>query len=165
MVCGTFTFDFLHQLLSTLVLNTLEQSGHPAMIALVQDWRRQYGFRVDVDMFACPDTYLITVRPAHAKFHDISQLLLDLQTLVLVASPLTVAPQKTLMFAVFSSSPVSSRSRASNRVQRSPVSSSSGGVKVLFLLVEAILPILLVSWGVFFPGWGLQSLLVLCWYA
>jgi hypothetical protein len=127
-VRGTFPLDFLHQLLSTLVLNTLERSGHPAMIALVQDWRRQYGSRVDVDMFAGPGTNLITVRPAHAKFNDVSQLLLDLQTLVLVASPLTVASQKTLTFAAFSSPPVSSRSRASNRVQRSPVSSSSGGV-------------------------------------
>jgi hypothetical protein len=123
-VRGTFPLAFLHQLLSTLVLSTLEKSGHPAMIALVQDWRRQYGSRVDVDMFAS-GTNLITVRPAHAKFNDVSQLLLDLQTLVLCAAPV---PQKALAFAAFSSSSVSSRSRTAHRVQRSPVTSSGGGV-------------------------------------
>ena len=76
-VRGTFPLVFLHQLLSTLVLNTLETSGHPAMLALVQDWRRQYGSRVDIDMFASPGTNLITVRPAHPKFNDVSQLLLE----------------------------------------------------------------------------------------
>jgi hypothetical protein len=50
-VRGTLPLEFLHQLLSTLVLTTSEKSGHPAMIALVQDWRRQYGSRVDVDIF------------------------------------------------------------------------------------------------------------------
>ncbi len=94
-VSGTFPLAFLHQLLSTLVLTTLEKSGHPAMVALVQDWRRQYGSRVDVDMFASMGTNLITIRPAHAKFNDDSQLLLDLQTLVLVAVPVQ---QKTLAF-------------------------------------------------------------------
>ena len=97
-VRGTFPLAFLHQLLSTLVLTTLEKSGHPAMIALVQDWRRQYGARVDVDMFAPVGTGLITIRPAHPKFNDVSQLLLDLQTLVLLAAPV---PQKTLAFADF----------------------------------------------------------------
>jgi hypothetical protein len=124
-VRGTFPLEFLHQLLSTLVLTTLEKSGHPAMIALVQDWRRQYGSRVDVDMFATSGTNLITVRPAHAKFNDVSQLLLDLQTLVLVDAHV---PQKALAFAAFPSSSVSSRSRTAHRVQRSPVSSSGGGV-------------------------------------
>ena len=126
-VRGNFPLVFLHQLLSTLVLNTLETSGHPAMLSLVQDWRRQYGSRVGIDMFASPGTNLITVRPAHAKFNDVSQLLLDLQTLVLVAPPLSLAPQKALTFAAFPSSSVSSRPRVSNRVQRSPVMSSSGG--------------------------------------
>ena len=124
-VRGTFPLEFLHQLLSTLVLTTLEKSGHPAMIALVQDWRRQYGSRVDVDMFATSGTNLITVRPAHAKFNDVSQLLLDLQTLVLVDAHV---PQKALAFAAFPSSSVSSRSRTAHRVQRSPVPSSGGGV-------------------------------------
>jgi len=122
-VRGTFPLAFLHQLLSTLVLTTLEKSGHPAMIALVQDWRRQYGARVDVDMFAPVGTDLITLRPAHAKFNDVSQLLLDLQTLVLVAAP---APQKTLAFAAFPTSSVSSpvRPRTGTRVHRTPLSGS-----------------------------------------
>ena len=124
-VRGTFPIEFLHQLLSTLVLTTLEKSGHPAIIALVQDWRRQYGSRVDVDMFASSGTNLITVRPAHAKFNDVSQLLLDLQTLVLVAAPV---PQKALAFVAFPSSSVSSRSRTANRVQRTPISSGGGVV-------------------------------------
>ena len=81
-------------------------------------------------MFASPGTNLITVRPAHPKFNDVSQLLLDLQTLVLVAAPLSLAPQKALTFAAYSSSPVSSRPRhgVSNPVQRSPVLSSNSGV-------------------------------------
>jgi hypothetical protein len=126
-VRGTFPLAFLHQLLSTLVLATLEKSGHPAMIALVQDWRRQYGARVDVDMFAPVGTDLITIRPAHPKFNDVSQLLLDLQTLVLLAAPV---PQKTLAFAAFSSSSVSSPGQArttkfsANRVHRAPLSGS-----------------------------------------
>jgi hypothetical protein len=58
------------------------------MSALVHDWRRQFGSWVDVfDMFAGPGTHLITVQQEHAKFNDASQLLLDLQTLVRVASP------------------------------------------------------------------------------
>jgi hypothetical protein len=117
-VRGTFPLAFLHQLLSTLVLTALEKSGHPAMVALVQDWRRQYGSRVDVDMFAPFGTDLITIRPAHAKFNDVSQLLLDLQTLVLVAVPV---PQKTLAFTVFPSASVSSRVRTAHRVQRAPL--------------------------------------------
>ncbi|MFN7881698.1 MAG: hypothetical protein ACK5PF_01595, partial [bacterium] len=55
-VRGTFPLAFLHQLLSTLVLSALETSGHPAMMALVQDWRRMYGSLVDVDMLAPPGT-------------------------------------------------------------------------------------------------------------
>ena len=51
-VRGEFPVTFLHQLLSTLVLYTLEQSGDPGLLSLVQNWRRQYGARVDVDMFA-----------------------------------------------------------------------------------------------------------------
>ena len=51
------------------------------------------GSRVDVDVFATSGTNLITVRPAHAKFNDVSQLLLDLQTLVLVDADAHV-PQK-----------------------------------------------------------------------
>ncbi len=117
-VRGTFPRAFLHQLLSTLVLTTLKKSGHPWMVVLVQDWRRQYGSRVDVDMFALFGTNLITIRPAYAKFNDVSQNLLDLQTLVLVAVP---APQKSLAFTVFSSFSVSSRARTAHRVQRSPL--------------------------------------------
>ena len=126
-VRGNFPIAFLHQLLSTLVLSTLETSGHPAMIALVQDWRRQYGSRVDIDMFASAGASLITVRPAHAKFNDVSQLLLDLQTLVLVAVPvpMSLSPQKVLAFAAF---PGTSRPRAGNRVQRAPLSSSADRV-------------------------------------
>jgi hypothetical protein len=118
-VRGTFPLAFLHQLLSTLVLTTLEKSGHPAMIALDQDWRRQYG-ALDVDMFAPGETDLITLRRAHAQLNDVSQLLLDLQTLVLVAAP---APQKTLAFAASPPSSVSSpgRPRTGNRVQRTPL--------------------------------------------
>ena len=126
-VRGTFPVAFLHQLLSTLVLSALETSGHAAMMALVQDWRRMYGSRVDVDMFASPGTNLITVRPAHAKFNDVSQLLLDLQTLVprLVAVPVpdSLSPQKALAFAA-----VTSRHRASSRGQRQSLVSSDARV-------------------------------------
>ncbi len=117
-VHGTFPLAFLNQFLSTLVLTTLEKSGYPAMVALVRDWRRQYGSRVDVDMFASLGTDLITIRPAHAKFNDVSQLLLDLQTLVLVVVPV---PQKTPAFTVFPSSSVSSRTRTVNHVLLSPL--------------------------------------------
>ena len=86
-VRGEFPVEFLHQLLSTLVLYTLERSGDPGLQSLVQNWRRQYGARVDVDMFAKATLgkALISLRPAHAKFSDISQILLDLQ--ILVGSP------------------------------------------------------------------------------
>ncbi len=105
-------------------LKKIRASWHddPAMIALVQDWLRQYVSQVDLDMFAFPGTNLITVCPAHAKFNDVCQLLLDLQTLVLVAAPLHQALQKVLVFAVFPSSTVSSQSSASNHAQHSPVS-------------------------------------------
>jgi hypothetical protein len=36
------------------LLDDLGKYGHPDLIALVQGWRRQYGSRVDVDMFASP---------------------------------------------------------------------------------------------------------------
>ncbi len=42
-VRGTFPLAFLHQPLFIFVLTTLEKSGHPTMVALVQDWRRQCG--------------------------------------------------------------------------------------------------------------------------
>jgi hypothetical protein len=121
-VRGTFPLAFLHQLLSTLVLSALETSGHPAMMALVQDWRRMYGSRVDVDMFAPPGTNLITVRPAHPKFNDVSQLLLDLQTLVLksVSVPDSLFPQTVLTLAAVGST---SRHRAVHRAQRPPLAS------------------------------------------
>ena len=45
-----------------------------------------------------------------------------------VATPLSLAPLKALTFAAFPSSPVSSRSHVFNRVQRSPVLSSSSRV-------------------------------------
>ena len=47
------------------------------MIALVQDWWRQYGAWVDVDMFAVLGKDLITFQPVHAKFNDVPQRLLD----------------------------------------------------------------------------------------
>ncbi len=90
------------------------------MLALVQDWRRQYGSRVDIDMFASHGTNLLIVRPAHTKFDYVSQLL-DLQTLVLVGALLSLAPQKALTFAVFPSFSASSRPLASNFAQHSPV--------------------------------------------
>ncbi len=60
---------------------------------------------MDVDRFTSLGTDLITIRPALAKFNDVSQLLLNLQTLVIVDAPV---PQKAVAFAVFSSSSVSS---------------------------------------------------------
>jgi hypothetical protein len=83
-VRGEFPIDFLHQLLSTLVLYTLERSGDPGLQSLVQNWRQLYGARVDVDMFAhaAMGKELISLRTADAKFNNISQILLDLQSLV-----------------------------------------------------------------------------------
>ncbi len=65
-------------------------------------------------MFASSGTNLITVHTAHAKFNDVSPLLLDLQTLVLVAAPV---PQRALAFVAFPSYSVSSRSSTAHRVQ------------------------------------------------
>ena len=127
-VRGGFPVAFLHQLLSTLVLSALEKSAQPALIALVQDWRRQYGARVDVDMFASPGASLITVRSAHPKFNDVSQLLLDLQTLVLVSGPASVVSSKVVAFAAFPSSSVSPKPRLPRSDRRS--SSSSGAAVV-----------------------------------
>jgi hypothetical protein len=121
-VRGGFPVAFLHQLLSTLVLSALEKSAQPALIALVQDWRRQYGARVDVDMFASPGSSLITVRSAHPKFNDVSQLLLDLQTLVLVSVPASVVSPKVLAFAALPTH----KSRLSRSNRRVP--SSTGTV-------------------------------------
>ena len=68
-------------------LYTLERSGDPGLQSLVQNWRRQYGARVDVDMFAnaTMGKPLVSLRAAHAKYSDISQILLDLQ--ILIGSP------------------------------------------------------------------------------
>jgi len=122
-VRGTFPQAFLHQLLSTLVLHTLERSGQAALVSLVQDWRRQYGSRVDVDMFAHKDKgqSLISIRPAHPKYCDISQLLLDLQTLVLAPAPMfsSVSP-KVLTFAAFTSPSAVSRSHRTQRQSQGP---------------------------------------------
>jgi hypothetical protein len=76
-VWGTFPLALLHQFLSTLVLTTLEESGPPAMIAVVQDCWYQYGAWLDADMFAASGKDRITIRPAHAKFTDVPQCLLD----------------------------------------------------------------------------------------
>ena len=103
-VRGEFPVEFLHQLLSTLVLYTLERSNDPGLLALVQNWRRQYGARVDVDMFACAASGkpLISIQPANPKFSDISQILLDLQTIIGTPSMhLVPSPQKVLTFAAF----------------------------------------------------------------
>ena len=118
-VSGEFPVTFLHQLLSTLVLHTLEQSGDLGLLSLVQNWRRQYGARVDVDMFAkdLHGTSLITIQPAHPKFSDISQILLDLQSIV--GSPslslhLRTDSQKVLTFAALT--PTSPRISRRNRI-------------------------------------------------
>jgi hypothetical protein len=111
-------------------------------------------------MFAPFGTDLITIRPAHAKFIDVSQLLLDLQTLVLVAVPV---PQKTLAFTVFPSASVSSRVRTAHRVQRAPLpsnavvsTSSRSGTSSNYPRFFGACP---------FPGWRYGYLLELCWYA
>jgi hypothetical protein len=76
---------------------------------------------MDVDMLACPGTKLIIVRPANVKVNDVSQLLLDLQTFLLVAVLLPLAQQKVLVFAVFPSSHVFTQFRDFNSIQRSSV--------------------------------------------
>ena len=79
---GDFPIEFLHQLMSTLVLWTLEHTGVPAYLALVTDFRRRYGGRVDVNMMAQPGEPLIVIRPSDPRYNNISQLLLDLRGLV-----------------------------------------------------------------------------------
>jgi hypothetical protein len=127
-VRGEFPVTFLHQLLSTLVLHTLEQSGDLGLLSLVQNWRRQYGARVDVDMFAkdLHGTSLITIQPAHPKLSDISQILLDLQSIV--GSPslslhLRTDSQKVLTFAALT--PTSPRISRRNRIDGRVGSSST----------------------------------------
>ena len=96
----------LRQLLSSsaLVLSALMESAQPALIALVRDWRRQYGAHIDVDMFAPPGANHITIRSAHPKFTyaKVSQFLLDSQTLILVSVPASVVSPKLLAVAAFS---------------------------------------------------------------
>jgi hypothetical protein len=82
IVRGDFPIEFLHQLMSTLVLWTLEHTGVPAYLALVTDFRRRYGGRVDVNMMAQPGEELIVIRPSDPRYNNISQLLLDLRGLV-----------------------------------------------------------------------------------
>ena len=60
---GDFPIEFLHQLMSTLVLWTLEHTGVPAYLAPVTDFRRRYGGRVDVNMMAQPGESLIVILP------------------------------------------------------------------------------------------------------
>ena len=50
-VRGPFPQSFLNQLLSTLILHSLETQGSAAMLALVQDHRRKKGARTVVDTF------------------------------------------------------------------------------------------------------------------
>ncbi len=75
-------------------------------------------------MFASPCSGLITVRPAHSKFNNVSQLLLDLQQLVLVTvpGPASLSSQKVLALAA---PPGTSRPSVGNRLQRAPLSSAN----------------------------------------
>jgi hypothetical protein len=80
-----FIYCFLRScciLLSEVV--DVEQSGDLGLLSLVQNLLRQYGALVDVDMFAkdLHGTSLITIQPAHPKYSNISQILLDLQSIV-----------------------------------------------------------------------------------
>jgi hypothetical protein len=76
---------------------------------------------MNVDMLACSVTKLIIVRPANVKVNDVSQLLLYLQTFLLVAVLLPLAQQEVLVFAVVPSSPVFTQFRDFNSIQRSSV--------------------------------------------
>jgi hypothetical protein len=100
------------------------------MIAMDQDWRRQY----DLHMLGPPGTSLVTVRSAHAKFNDVCQLLLDLQPLVLnfgpssVISPGNSPSGPVSAFAAFPPASVSSKSYLPRSERQSSASAGSGVV-------------------------------------